>query len=94
MDVVGLPTEAQMRRMQGIIAMLQADKKELEGRLSLSESNNATSRAAAGKLARQAEEAQARADSLLAEKNELQAEMQVSSAREYGPAPFRGGGKR
>jgi hypothetical protein len=77
MDVIGVPTEAQVRRMQGIIAMLQSDKSALTSRAEAAEAQLASAKISTAKLARQAEEAAARADQAVREKNELQADMQV-----------------
>ena len=51
-----LPTEQQLRRMQGIIAMLQHDKSELAVRGDSLEAQLGLARSASAKLAQQAEE--------------------------------------
>ncbi len=77
MDVIGVPTEAQVRRMQGIIAMLQSDKATMASRVASTEAELNSTKATARKLARQAEEAEARAEQAAREKSEMQADLQV-----------------
>ncbi len=78
MDVIGVPTEAQIKRMQGIIAMLQSDKKSLMQRTEQVEEQNTILQSTINKLAKQAEDATNKLELLTTENTNLVNELQVN----------------
>jgi len=78
MDVIGVPTEAQIKRMQGIIAMLQSDKKVLLQQNELKDEQLYMLQTTINKLAKQAEDATNKLELLTNENSNLVDELQVS----------------
>lgn len=88
MDVIGVPTEAQIKRMQGIIAMLQGDKKTLVQRTDHLEEQNTLLQTTINKLAKQAEDATNKLELLTTENNNLVNELQVNIIQYFSWVPM------